>query len=564
MNKVEETFPSTGWGLRTIAQNLNPLEFDYLYNFFIPLGPMFRLCYRLLSEPIKFEVPVDALPSRTIQMLNSGRFSVFYSDIVSVDPCRRQVTSLHLNAFDYFIFHFALHGMIPLHKMYPAALTVHNDLLKTVFYFLTADYLCTFLPTDPNTTVMPANVFCSIKSAAPMPISPMMPVRQPKYLSSIMPNFTANSSNIRTPESSRSSCWRTETVLHLFVDTWLRLDVDESPDLPSSEFIRVVRVLVKQLHAFANSTELDVTPMAALRSLAQPMMSAQMSEFLRNIIHRWPLDSSFSVVLELWLCYIQPWRYTLNKQYGIEEEAEFQGQIPSKYERFINENSATYTQIFIQLLPRFERLDFSSLKNVSMLYRLAKVFGQSNLPLILRAHDARLFNEHLTSPIKASSLSLNISSHSSPNTSHVSPNTSRNVDTTDYFDATAGVAYGSRSELLYVHEGDDIYICMFGPHMVPKLQNFVQKLLFAHEDSNKLIKHMESARKKRYSGIVGTIKWYLLDDEDNENTRLLMDAKKTVEVLEFIIDAFASIFEVAPYTSPVRSTLCLIFSNVTG
>lgn len=506
---------------------------------------MFRLCYRLLSEPIKFEVSIDTLPSRTIQMLNSGRFSVFYSDIVSVDPCRRQVTSLHLNAFDYFIFHFTLHGMIPLHKMYPAALTVHNDLLKTVFYFLTADYLCTFLPTDPNTAVMPANVFCSIKSAAPMPKSPMMPVRQPKYLSSIMPNFTSNSSNIRTPESSRSSCWRTETVLHLFVDTWLRLDVDESPDLPSSEFIRVVRVLVKQLHAFANSAELDVTPMAALRSLAQHMMSAQMNEFLRNIICRWPLDSSFSVVLELWLCYIQPWRYTLNKQYGIEEDAEFQGQIPNKYERFINENSATYTQVFIQLLPRFERLDFTSLKNVSMLYRLAKVFGQSNLPRILRAHDARLFNEHLTSPIKGSSLSLNISAHSSPNTSHLSSNnTSRNIDTTDYFDATAGITYMNRNDHVYINDADDNYICMFGPHMISKLQHFVQKLLFAHEDANKLINHLESTRKRKYSGLVGTIKWYLLDDEDTENTKLLMDAKKTVEILEFIVDSFAAIFEV--------------------
>lgn len=533
-----------GWGLRAITQELNPLEFDYLYSFFSPLGPMLRLCYRLLSEPIKFDVPIDSLPSRTIQMLNSGRFSVFYSDILSVDPIRRQVTSFHLNAFDYYIFHFAVHGMLPLHKMFPAALTVHNDLLKTTYYYLTADYLCTFLPSDPNATVMPANVFCSIKSAALMPsISPIMPMRTPKYLSSIIPNFTSSTSNIRTPESSRSSCWRTETVLHLFVDTWLRYDVDENPDLPSSEFIRVVRVLVKQLHAFANTAEVDVTPMAALRSLGQPMMNAQMNTFLRGIIHRWPLDSSFSVVLELWLCYIQPWRYTLNRLQGIEAEQDFQGQIPGKFERFIMDNSSTYTQIFIQLLPRFERLDFSSPKNVSMLYRLTKVFGQSNLPQLLRGHDLRVTNEHLTTSIKTSSLSLNVSAHSHPSANASPIAAARSHDTTDFFDSPSANAYLHRNDSGYLNDHDDNYVCMFGTHMIPQLQRFIQKLLYAREDANRLIAHLEAIRNKKYAGLVGMIKWYLLDDEDSENTKTLNDAKKIVETLEFIVDTFAIIFE---------------------
>lgn len=539
-----------GWGLRTITQETNPLEFDYLYNFFIPLGPMLRLCYRLLSEPIKFEASIESLPTKTKQMLNSGRFSVFYSDIVNVDPCRRQVTSLHLNSFDYFMFHFVIHGMLPLHKMFPAALTVHNDHLKTVYYYLAADYLCSFLPSDPNATVMPANVFCSIKSAAPIPISPMLPLRTPKYLSSgaITHNFTSTS--IRTQESSRSSCWRTETVLHLFVDTWLRFDVNESPDLPSSEFVRVLRVLVKTLHAFANSADIDVTPMAALRSLAQPMMNAQMNVFLRSIIQRWPLDSSFSVVLELWLCYIQPWRYTLNKQQGIDDN-QLVGPIASKYERFILENSATYTQIFIQLLPRFERLDFGSLKNVSMLYRLTKVFGQSNLGELLRAHDMRLFKEHLSSPspIKAS-ISLNISAHSntSLNSSHTSGQSIRQ-DVTDFYETPhSPAAYSQRSDHNshhYFHDDDDGgYVCMFGPNMAGKLQQFVNKILLAYENANKLINHLEAQRRKRYSGLIGYIKWYLVDDEDAENTRTLNDAKKISEILEFIVETFAQIFGV--------------------
>lgn len=51
-----------GWGLRTVTGLSNAHEFDVLYSFFIPLGPMFRLCYRLLGDGIKFDVPVEMLP----------------------------------------------------------------------------------------------------------------------------------------------------------------------------------------------------------------------------------------------------------------------------------------------------------------------------------------------------------------------------------------------------------------------------------------------------------------------------------------------------------------------
>lgn len=54
---------------------------------------------------------------------------------------------------------------------------------------------------------------------------------------------------------------------------------------------------------------MDHTPMAMLRKLANPMMKTRIYPFLKSIIGRWPLDSSLSVVLELWLSYIQPWRY---------------------------------------------------------------------------------------------------------------------------------------------------------------------------------------------------------------------------------------------------------------
>lgn len=82
-------------------------------------------------------------------------------------------------------------------------------------------------------------------------------------------------------------------------------------ELPTGEYMRIVRVLVKQLHSFSASAKADDTHMAELKKIAVPMIQGKFYIFLRNLIHRWPLDGSFRLVLELWLTYIQPWRYSV-------------------------------------------------------------------------------------------------------------------------------------------------------------------------------------------------------------------------------------------------------------
>lgn len=284
---------------------------------------------------------------------------------------------------------FAIHGTIPFHKEFSAGLAVQNDKLKTVYFFLTADYLCSFLPSDPDGIVMPQNICGSVKTT---PIIPVQPMRSPKYLSlSAISRFTSTSTpTTRQPEVSRAQAWRSESVLYLFVDVWLRFEADHSGDIPSNEFIRVVRILIKQIHAFGNCSDQDKSSMAPLRKIAQPMINTRMYPFLRSIISRWPLDSSFSVVLELWLSYIQPWRYIYNRNQSSSIELPMSTMDRNKYKNFINENIACYTQIYIQLLPRFLSLDLTSFRNTLMVYRLLKVFGQSNLADVLRDYEPSL------------------------------------------------------------------------------------------------------------------------------------------------------------------------------
>jgi sphingomyelin phosphodiesterase 4 len=55
-----------GWGLMNIEYSLNPGEYDLLLKFLHPNGPMFRLCYKLLSDPyIKYKFPLSFLPVST-------------------------------------------------------------------------------------------------------------------------------------------------------------------------------------------------------------------------------------------------------------------------------------------------------------------------------------------------------------------------------------------------------------------------------------------------------------------------------------------------------------------
>lgn len=107
-------------------------------------------------------------------MLRSGRYAQFYADMLNVDATVRQITSLSMNAFDYYMLHFALHGMHPLHLMHPAAMDVHNEKRKTLYIYLAADYMCSFLPSHPDAVVMPSNVACgsSKMSSVMQPIQP--------------------------------------------------------------------------------------------------------------------------------------------------------------------------------------------------------------------------------------------------------------------------------------------------------------------------------------------------------------------------------------------------------
>jgi hypothetical protein len=68
-----------------------------LYDFFHPHGAFFALVYRLLKDTVKYEIKLSELPVKLRQMLESGRTSSFYTNILNVDNFQPRNMALSLS-----------------------------------------------------------------------------------------------------------------------------------------------------------------------------------------------------------------------------------------------------------------------------------------------------------------------------------------------------------------------------------------------------------------------------------------------------------------------------------
>ncbi|KAK5913208.1 hypothetical protein CesoFtcFv8_003011 [Champsocephalus esox] len=187
------------------------------------------------------------------------------------------------------------------------------------------------------------------------------------------------------------------------------LNTYQEPFSPTEEHVLVVRLLVKNLHAFSNSLKPDqltssppthshththASPLEEFkRVVVQRFVQQKLYLFLQHCFGHWPLDASFRAVLETWLSYIQPWRYTGEK---INPQADQNRTVPEKWESFVQENLLMYTKLFQVLLNRTVRTDLVNAKNALMVFRVSKVFAQPNLAdMIQKGEQLFLEPEHV-------------------------------------------------------------------------------------------------------------------------------------------------------------------------
>ncbi|XP_035486233.2 sphingomyelin phosphodiesterase 4 isoform X2 [Scophthalmus maximus] len=445
---VESVFGSldgviAGWNLRLLHSRSH--EFNIVTEFLNPCGPMLKLVYKLQAEEYKYEIPVNYLPGPVKACIQEGVLPdcpLFHNKLQF--PLSGLLTlNLALNPFEFFMFNFAFCLITP--KCYPQG--QHGSSTDSAYFVLVDTYLKYFLPSEGN---VPPSPFSDSRGSvtAPSPRSSSISfagygVHSPSLLKHHI--FHQPSVNA---DPSAQEIWRSETLLQMFVEIWLHhyslemyqklqspqvklallqyrlsmssmpcqphappgsgtLHTYQEPFTPTEEHVLVVRLLVKHLHAFSNSLkpeQLSSSPSAHSHAHTSPLeefkrvvvqrfVQQKLYLFLQHCFGHWPLDASFRAVLETWLSFIQPWRYTGEK---MNPQPDQNRTVPDKWESFVQENLLMYTKLFQVFLNRAVRTDLVNAKNALMVFRVAKVFAQPNLAdMIQKGEQLFLEPEHV-------------------------------------------------------------------------------------------------------------------------------------------------------------------------
>ncbi|XP_025260473.1 sphingomyelin phosphodiesterase 4 isoform X4 [Theropithecus gelada] len=364
--------------------------------FLDPGGPMMKLVYKLQAEDYKFDFPVSYLPGPVKASIQECILpdSPLYHNKVQFTPTGGLGLNLALNPFEYYIFFFAL----SLITQKPLPVSLHVRTSDCAYFILVDRYLSWFLPTE-GSVPPPLSSSPGGTSPSPPPRTPAMPFASyGLHHTSLLKRHISHQTSVNADPASHE-IWRSETLLQVFVEMWLHhyslemYQKMQSPHAkesftPTEEHVLVVRLLLKHLHAFANSLKPEqaspsahshaTSPLEEFKRAAVPRFVQQkLYLFLQHCFGHWPLDASFRAVLEMWLSYLQPWRYAPDKQApGSDSQPRC---VSEKWAPFVQENLLMYTKLFVGFLNRALRTDLVSPKHALMVFRVAKVFAQPNL-----------------------------------------------------------------------------------------------------------------------------------------------------------------------------------------
>uniref|UniRef100_A0A8C9PMK8 Sphingomyelin phosphodiesterase 4 n=1 Tax=Spermophilus dauricus TaxID=99837 RepID=A0A8C9PMK8_SPEDA len=404
-----------GWNLRCLQGRMNPVEYNIAMEFLDPGGPMMKLVYKLQAEDYKFDFPVSYLPGPVKASIQERVLpdSPLYHNKVQFPPTGGLGLNLALNPFEYYIFFFAL----SLITQKPLPVSLHVRTSDCAYFILVDRYLSWFLPTE-GSVPPPLSSSPGGTSPSPAPRTPAMPFASyGLHHTSLLKRHISHQTSVNADPASHE-IWRSETLLQVFVEMWLHhyslemYQKMQSPHAkesftPTEEHVLVVRLLLKHLHAFANSLKPEqaspsthshaTSPLEEFKRAAVPRFVQQkLYLFLQHCFGHWPLDASFRAVLEMWLSYLQPWRYAPEKQ---AQSSDSQPRcVSEKWAPFVQENLLMYTKLFVGFLNRALRTDLVSPKNALMVFRVAKVFAQPKLAEMIQKGEQLFLEPELVIP----------------------------------------------------------------------------------------------------------------------------------------------------------------------
>ncbi|XP_047618015.1 sphingomyelin phosphodiesterase 4 isoform X1 [Phacochoerus africanus] len=447
---VESIFGSldgvlAGWNLRSLQGRVSPMEYSVAMEFLDPGGgPMMKLVYKLQAEDYKFDFPVSYLPGPVKASIQERVLpdSPLYHNKVQLPAPGGLGLHLALNPFEYYMFFFAL--SLITQKPLPGALHIRTS--DCAYFILVDRYLSWFLPTE-GSVLPPFSSSPGGPSPSPAPRTPAMPFASyGLHHTSLLKRHVSHQTSVNADPASHE-IWRSETLLQVFVEMWLHhyslemyqkmqsphaklevlhyrlsvcsalhspaqpslqaLHAHQESFMPSEEHVLAVRLLLKHLHAFSNSLRPEQASPSAHSHAASPLeefkraavprfVQQKLYLFLQHCFGHWPLDASFRAVLEMWLSYLQPWRYAPEKQ-ALSSDSQARG-VSERWAPFVQENLLIYTKLFLGFLSRALRTDLVSPKNALMVFRVAKVFAQPNLAEMIQRGEQLFLEPELVIP----------------------------------------------------------------------------------------------------------------------------------------------------------------------
>ncbi|KAF6022704.1 SMPD4 [Bugula neritina] len=380
-----------GWRIEVTHKLKSKRDSDAILAFLHPTGPLFtHVIYKLLAEAVVFEFPYNCLPGATKKRVEERLpLPELYNG--KLVPGHTSQPVVLLDAFEYYFFVFA-------HKMVSSSTKAQELYLEPsdwLYPTLLDTYLQYFLPKT------------GIPDAVPnLPVSlGLLKQTTPQFSRSLSSQHHTQDSNV-----DGDIMWRSERIVQILAEFWMgqtSLDLSTSTDfrfaaspgetLPSHDLIMLVRMLIKHLHMFVNTCDSNPLPshqqnaqttLGSLKKLLVPRyIQKPLYAFLKHSIEKWPLDTSFRPILETWLTFIQPWRYTVNATGSGDESKINLDDFMRLWEGFVRPNSLFYTVILQDVLSRFSRIDMSSSKMAFQLHRVCKVLNIDELMSILKDVD---------------------------------------------------------------------------------------------------------------------------------------------------------------------------------
>ncbi|XP_001945260.2 sphingomyelin phosphodiesterase 4 [Acyrthosiphon pisum] len=343
-------------------------EPDSAYHFLSSSGHIFKLCYKLLSNNLlKFNIYFSDLPIELTRKIDKSFGQSYYGSRFLYHADSISPIGLNLNSFEYYMFHFAIYGLKLTSDDISNGNYDSNQL--SVYKLLCLEYLKFFLPLDNSASMILPQIQFNVLSPIP---NQKQNTSTSKLLNFIKKDVASNdllSENILSSSWMLTSeaTWRSEVVAFFFADIWLNCNV-----LTNASFIdltKLIRCFIKHLHLYSNCAKHQ--PVDNLKLILMARHGIQIYQYLSYYMVNWPQDFSFRLMLENWLCYIQPWRYDdLSKQQCSITELEMN----NKWRIFIIRNLLCYTKLFYLAIKRFICIDVCSPRYSIMVYRMLKVF----------------------------------------------------------------------------------------------------------------------------------------------------------------------------------------------